>query len=229
MTLTLEMIAQARNRLSGLLPRTPLVPSETLSRAFGCRVSLKLECLQKTGSFKPRGAFNKMLSLTEDERQRGIVAVSGGNHAQGVAYAARRLGISAIICMPEATPANYLDATRGYGAELALTPCIATAFAEMDRQRQLGRALVHPFDDPLIAAGQGTDCGRGDRPAIVPAGCPSRRGGDERCRRHVAGPGRGPAGRNAGDHVDRPHPGGAEGLRLHARRGTTVGGRGRGR
>lgn len=154
--LTLDMIARARNRLHGLLPRTPLIPSETLSRQFGCRVSLKLELMQKTGSFKPRGAFNKILSLSDDERQRGIVAVSGGNHAQGVAYAARRLGISAVICMPEMTPANYLEAARGYGAEVVLTPDIATAFSEVERLRQLGRALVHPFDDPLIAAGQGT-------------------------------------------------------------------------
>jgi threonine dehydratase len=154
--LTLDMICQARCRLHGLLPRTPLVPSETLSRRLGCRVSLKLECLQKTGSFKPRGAFNKMLSLSDDERRRGVVAVSGGNHAQGVAYAARRLGISAVICMPTSTPANYLDATRGYGAEVILTPDIATAFAEVDRQCEQGRARVHPFDDPLVAAGQGT-------------------------------------------------------------------------
>jgi threonine dehydratase len=156
MVLTLEMISRARHRLHGLVSRTPLVPCETLSRLFGCRVSLKLECLQKTGSFKPRGAFNKILSLGEDERQRGVVAVSGGNHAQGVAYAARRLGLSAVICMPQSTPANYLDATRGYGAEVVLTPDIAAAFGEMERLRQLGRALVHPFDDPLVSAGQGT-------------------------------------------------------------------------
>lgn len=154
--LTLDLICQARHRLRDFLPRTPLAPSETLSRRLGCRVSLKLECFQKTGSFKPRGAFNKMLSLSDDERRRGVVAVSGGNHAQGVAFAARRLGVSAIICMPRSTPANYLDATRGYGAEIVLTPDIATAFAEVARQQSLGRALVHPFDDPLVAAGQGT-------------------------------------------------------------------------
>lgn len=154
--LKLDMICQARHRLRELLPRTPLVSSETLSQQLGCRVSLKLECLQKTGSFKPRGAFNKMLSLGDEERRRGIVAASGGNHAQGVAYAAHRLGISAVICMPQSTPANYLDATRGYGAEITLTADIAAAFAEAQRLRQLGRILVHPFDDALIAAGQGT-------------------------------------------------------------------------
>jgi threonine dehydratase len=154
--LTLEMICRARSRLRGLLPRTPLVACETLSKRLGCRVSLKLECLQKTGSFKPRGAFNKMLSLGDDERRRGVVAMSGGNHAQGAAYAARQLGLSAIICMPRATPANYIDATRDYGAEVVLTPDIAAAFAEVDRLCESGRILVHPFDDPLVAAGQGT-------------------------------------------------------------------------
>jgi threonine dehydratase len=154
--LTVDMICQARLRLHGLVHRTPLVPCETLSGRLGCRVSLKLECLQKTGSFKPRGAFNKMLSLGDDERRRGVVAVSGGNHAQGVAYAARKLGISAVLCMPRSTPANYLDATRAYGAEVVLTPDIASAFAEVDRQIGLGRTKVHPFDDPLVAAGQGT-------------------------------------------------------------------------
>ncbi len=154
--LSLEQIEAARARLQGRLPRTPLVPSTTLGRRLGCRVSLKLECLQKTGSFKPRGAFNKMLALRDDERACGVVAVSGGNHAQGVAYAAQQLGISATICMPRTTPANYLDATRGYGADIVLTPDIRAAFAEADRLHSQGRILIHPFDDPLIAAGQGT-------------------------------------------------------------------------
>jgi threonine dehydratase len=154
--LTLGMIRQARERLRGLLPRTPLVPSASLGLRLGARVSLKLECLQKTGSFKPRGAFNKLLSLTPEERARGVVAVSGGNHAQGVAYAARELGTPATICMPAGTPANYLDATRGYGAEVVLTPDIRAAFAEVERLRGEGKVLVHPFDDPLVAAGQGT-------------------------------------------------------------------------
>src|SRR5262245_43142295 len=103
--LHVDAIRAARERLRGLLPRTPLVPSATLSARLGARVSLKLECLQKTGSFKPRGAFNKMLSLAPEERARGVVAVSGGNHAQGVAYAASRLGLSAVVCMPATTPA----------------------------------------------------------------------------------------------------------------------------
>src|SRR5262245_62508497 len=155
--LPLNLICQAQHRLRGLVHRTPLVHSAALSTHLGAEVYLKLECLQKTGSFKPRGAFNKMLSLTAEERQRGVVAVSGGNHAQGVAYAARQLGVSAIIAMPESTPRNYLDATRGYGADIALMPDIRAAFAEVDRLQSQGRVLIHPFDDTIISAGQGTN------------------------------------------------------------------------
>ncbi|MBY0231529.1 MAG: threonine/serine dehydratase [Gemmataceae bacterium] len=154
--LTLEDIQWARERIRGRVHRTPLVPSATLSREFGCRVSLKLECLQKTGSFKPRGAFNKLLALKDEERARGVVAVSGGNHAQGVAYAARELGIEAVICMPGSTPAHYLEATRGYGARIILCDNIHAAFARADALAKEGSAYVHPFDDPLVAAGQGT-------------------------------------------------------------------------
>jgi threonine dehydratase len=156
MSLPLDLICQAQHRLRGLVHRTPLVRSAALSERLGADVYLKLECLQKTGSFKPRGAFNKMLSLAADERRRGVVAVSGGNHAQGVAFAARQLGITATIVMPASTPRNYLDATRGYGAEVRLVPDIRTAFAEAERLGREGRVLVHPFDDPLVAAGQGT-------------------------------------------------------------------------
>jgi threonine dehydratase len=154
--LSLDLICQAQHRLRGLVRRTPLIHSATLSALLGARVYLKLECLQKTGSFKPRGAFNKMLSLGETERRRGVVAVSGGNHAQGVAYAAQQLGISAVIAMPHSTPRNYLDATRGFGADIALTPDIASAFAEARRLQDEGRVMIHPFDEPLVAAGQGT-------------------------------------------------------------------------
>ena len=97
--LSLEMICQAQYRTRGLIHRTPLAPSTALSDYLGARVSLKLELLQKTGSFKPRGAFNKLLSLSPEERGRGVVAVSGGNHAQGVAFAAKRLGIPAVYLL----------------------------------------------------------------------------------------------------------------------------------
>lgn len=154
--LPLNLICQAQHRLRGRVHRTPLVRSTTLGEALGVPVWLKLEFLQKTGSFKPRGAFNKMLSLSAAERQRGVVAVSGGNHGQGVAYAARHLGTAATVVMPATTPRNYLEAAWGYGAEVVLTPDIQTAFAEAHRLQEDGKVLVHPFDDPLLAAGQGT-------------------------------------------------------------------------
>jgi threonine dehydratase len=156
MKLCLDLICRAQHRLRGLVQRTPLIHSTTLSAHLGAPTYLKLECLQKTGSFKPRGAFNRMLELSAAEKARGVVAVSGGNHAQGVAYAARQLGIAATICMPANTPSNYLDATRGYGADIVLCPDIKAAFAETARLQHEGRVLVHPFDDPLVAAGQGT-------------------------------------------------------------------------
>lgn len=156
MHLTLEHICRAQHRLRGLVHRTPLIQSETLSAHLGAPTYLKLECLQKTGSFKPRGAFNRILEMSASERQRGVVAVSGGNHAQGVAYAAKKLGIAATICMPANTPRNYLDATRGYGAEIVLCPDIKAALAETARLQEAGRVLVHPFDDVFVAAGQGT-------------------------------------------------------------------------
>lgn len=152
----LPLIAQAQHRIRGLVHRTPLVKSKAVSERLGVPTWLKLEFLQKTGSFKPRGAFNRMLTLTAEERARGVVAVSGGNHAQAVAYVGTQLGIATTICMPETTPRNYLDATRGYGANVVLLPNIREAFAEAHRQKDAGKVMVHPFDDPLLAAGQGT-------------------------------------------------------------------------
>src|SRR5947207_14782663 len=130
MKLSLDLICRAQLRLRGRVHRTPLIHSATLSAHLGAPTYLKLELLQKTASFKPRGAFNRMLTLSDEERQRGVVAVSGGNHAQGVAYAARELGVRAVLCMPRSTPANYLDATRGYAAEIVLTDNIHAAFAK---------------------------------------------------------------------------------------------------
>ncbi|MEZ6142378.1 MAG: threonine/serine dehydratase [Zavarzinella sp.] len=154
--LTIEMIQAAKKQLEPYLSKTPLLYNTTLSTYFGAKVSLKLECFQKTGSFKPRGAFNKMLSLAPEQKQHGVVAVSGGNHAQGVAFAASTLGIDAVVCMPSSTPENYLAATRSYGATVLLTENIHAAFRRADELQQEGRTLVHPFDDPLVAAGQGT-------------------------------------------------------------------------
>ncbi len=152
----LEDIQNARRRIQGRVKRTPLVSSEALSKRLGASVYLKLELFQKTGSFKVRGAFNKILSLPEDQRGRGLVAVSGGNHAQAVAYAAAQLGLRSVIVMPEKTPRNYVDATRGYGAEVVLVPRVQEAFREIEKYEKDGWISVHPFDDPLVMAGQGT-------------------------------------------------------------------------
>ena len=149
-------IEQARERIAPFVKRTRLERSDALSSHLGTNVYFKYELFQKTGSFKPRGAFNTVLSLTDDQKEKGVVAVSGGNHAQGVAYAAKTLGVDAVICMPENTPQSYLDATRGYGATIDLKSNIAEAFAAVEQYESEGRSLVHPFDDPLVIAGQGT-------------------------------------------------------------------------
>jgi len=149
-------ISEAKERIGGYVKRTRLERSESISRYLGTNVFVKLEMFQKTGAFKVRGAFNKILSLTDREREHGIVAVSGGNHAQAVAYAGSVLGIEAVVLMPESTPKNYVEATRGYGAKVDLQPSIAAAFAEIKRYESDGMVFVHPFDDPLVMAGQAT-------------------------------------------------------------------------
>lgn len=154
--LSIDQIHDAHHKIRPYIHKTPLVHSTTLTNELGAAVYLKLECLQKTGSFKPRGAFNKLLSLTPPQRQRGVVGVSGGNHAQGLAFAARELGVQATICMPATTPQNYLSATRGYGAEIFLAEDIHAAFKAAEAYESDGFVFVHPFDDPWVASGQGT-------------------------------------------------------------------------
>ncbi len=149
-------IHDAAKRIAGHVKRTPLTRSETLSERLGTNVYVKYELFQQTGSFKARGAFNKMLSMSDDERAKGVVAVSGGNHAQAVAYVARQLGIDAVLIMPESTPNNYVDATRGYGATLDLRRTIADAFSKAAEYKAAGRVFLHPFDDEVIMSGQGT-------------------------------------------------------------------------
>src|SRR5437762_2071718 len=149
-------IRLAQERIRPFLKRTPLERSETLSRRLGTNVFVKYELFQRTGSFKARGAFNKLLSLSDEERSSGVVAVSGGNHAQAVAYASSVLGVDSVIIMPESTPRNYVDATRGYGARLDLLPTIAAAFEKVKEYQSDGMTFVHPFDDPVVMAGQGT-------------------------------------------------------------------------
>src|ERR1700730_4881608 len=140
--LSLKHIQTARKRIAPCIRRTPLTPSVTLSERLKSNVYVKLELFQKTGSFKVRGAFNKTLSLKPEERGRGIVAVSGGNHAQAVAYVARALGLRALVLMPESTPQNYVDATRGYGAEVKFADHAAAAFSEVKRYEDEGWAYI---------------------------------------------------------------------------------------
>ena len=149
-------IQEAARRIRPFIRRTPLEHSVTLSARVGAEVFVKYEVFQKTGAFKVRGAFNKLLSLSDEKKANGVVAVSGGNHAQAVAYASKVLGIGAVIVMPRSTPQNYVDATRQYGATVDLQPTFADAFSEIDRYRAEGREFLHPFDDPVIMAGQGT-------------------------------------------------------------------------
>jgi threonine dehydratase len=156
--LTLQDIRAAATRLQGQVATTPFVESRTLSEVTGARVFLKFENLQFTASFKERGACNKLSQLSGEERRRGVVAMSAGNHAQGVAYHAQRLGLRSVIVMPRFTPGVKVERTRGFGAEVVLhgdTLDEARAHARaLGDQQQL--VFVHPYDDEAIAAGQGT-------------------------------------------------------------------------
>ncbi len=153
-----ERIARAAGAIGSYLRRTPTVFSYTFSESAGCPVHLKLESLQRTGSFKLRGALWKILSLSEAERARGLVAASAGNHAQGVALAAKLLGCRAAIVMPESTALLKVRRTEGYGAEIVLHG--ASWDAAQARAEELAAerrsTLVHAFDDPLVIEGQGT-------------------------------------------------------------------------
>ncbi len=149
-------IKQAQQRIKQYVKRTKLEHSETLSKYLGTNVFVKYELFQKTGSFKVRGAFNKLLSLSVEEWKRGVVAISGGNHAQAVAYASNILDVDAVVLMPQTTPQNYLEATRNYGATVDLQPTIQDAFKKIKTYESQGRVFIHPFDDPLVMAGQGT-------------------------------------------------------------------------
>jgi threonine dehydratase len=156
--LALDDVRAAGRRLAGRVYRTPVIASQAFDDACGHAVFFKCENLQRAGSFKIRGALNKLLTLTEAERARGVVAFSSGNHAQGVALAARTVGTSAIICMPSDAPALKLEATRGYGAEVVLYDRQTDDREALARRiaQETGRIVVPPFDDPAIMAGQGT-------------------------------------------------------------------------
>ena len=148
----------AAQRLHGIAHRTPVLTSHTLDGLAGASVYVKAECFQRGGAFKFRGAYNKIASLSEDERARGVLAYSSGNHAQAVAIAARLIGTSATIVMPEDAPDAKLEATRGYGAEIVLYDRFAENREEIGAllAEERGLALVKPYDDPLVMAGQGT-------------------------------------------------------------------------
>ena len=152
--ISLEMIREAREALRNVAELTPMVTS----RQLGDNLVIKSENLQKTGSFKIRGAYNKIRSLSPEDAAKGVIACSAGNHAQGVALSASRLGIRSVICMPEGAPVLKVQATRSYGAEVVLVPGgYDDAAREAERlAKEHGYTFAHPFNDPLVIAGQGT-------------------------------------------------------------------------
>ncbi|MFD1711462.1 threonine ammonia-lyase [Ottowia sp. GY511] len=156
--LQLADIESAAERLQGQVLNTPCVESRTLSQMTGAQVFLKFENLQFTASFKERGALNKLVQLTPEERARGVIAMSAGNHAQGVAFHAQRLGIRAVIVMPRFTPGVKVARTRGFGAEVVLHGDTLDAASTHARELAAAQGLsfVHPFDDEAVMAGQGT-------------------------------------------------------------------------
>ncbi|MBK3641784.1 threonine/serine dehydratase [Streptomyces sp. MBT33] len=149
-------IEATAERIAGHVVRTPTLPSPGLSALLGAPVTVKLELLQRTGSFKARGATAKLLSLSEEERAAGVVAVSGGNHGIAMAVMAAALDVKATVVMPRSAPARAVEIARESGASLRLTDDMAGAFALMTRLQEEGLTLVHPFDDPVVIAGQGT-------------------------------------------------------------------------
>jgi threonine dehydratase len=155
--ISLEDIQAAAERIYGRVHRTPLFSASQLGARAGVFLFLKCESLQKTGSFKARGALNKILCLSDDERSRGLVTVSAGNHAAAVAWAARIAGCRAVVVMPSQAPASKLEAVRGYGAEIVTHDDRDTLFDRLEEVRQArGLTFIHPFDDPVVLAGAGT-------------------------------------------------------------------------
>ncbi|OYR39308.1 threonine ammonia-lyase [Halorubrum sp. Eb13] len=176
--LSLSDVHEARERVDGVARHTPLERSRTFSEMSGADVRLKLENFQRTGAFKIRGAMNRIATLSDAEREAGVVTASAGNHAQGVALAAQRAGVDATIVMPKFAPVSKVKATRGYGASVRLEGVDydeAQAYARK-LERAEGRTYVHAFDDPVVMAGQGTlgmeivdDCPELDT-VVVPIG-----------------------------------------------------------
>ena len=157
MLIPLEAIREAAARTSGRLHRTPVLSSRTLGDCSGTRLYLKCENFQKTGSFKPRGALNIVLSMAPERRAGGLITVSAGNHAQAVAWAAREAGVPCTVVMPADAPHSKTDGVRGYGASIVAHEDRATLFDRLrEEEARTGAAFVHPFDDPIGLAGAGT-------------------------------------------------------------------------
>lgn len=152
-----EAVSDARERVRSYLHHTPMLSSRTLSRRIGATVQLKAELFQRTGSFKPRGGLNEVLQLSPEERRRGVISISAGNHAQGVAYAAGILDVRATLVMPAGAVASKVAAVRGYGAEVVQEGDIVQAFRTLERLRkERDLAYIHPFDSPRMIAGHGS-------------------------------------------------------------------------
>ena len=152
--ITPERMARARERIAGHVRPSPLVFSQALSDEIGRPVSLKLELLQPSGSFKVRGAYSKLLGLCDAERAAGVVAVSGGNHGLAVAAAGGALGLQVRVYLPKTAPERSVRLIRGYGAEAVLCESIGEAFERVGEAAEAGATYIHPFDDPDVVAGQ---------------------------------------------------------------------------
>lgn len=153
----LEDIQAAEASIAGRVHRTPLLTSRTIGERTGTRLFLKAECLQKTGSFKVRGVLHRIGQLSAEERRRGLIAISAGNHAQALAWASAREGVRCTVVMPAAASPAKVEASRAYGAEVVLHGTVHEAFARMEELRATrGLTLVHPYADPGVMAGQGT-------------------------------------------------------------------------
>lgn len=155
--ITQSEINDARNVIQGKVHRTPMMSASALGEVAGVNLFIKCEQFQKTGSFKPRGALNKLAHLSQAERDKGLVSASAGNHAQGLSFAARAFGAHATIVMPQDAPQAKIDAVRGYGGDIVFAESVNTMFDKMlELQREHGYTIAHPFDDPHVIAGQGT-------------------------------------------------------------------------
>ncbi len=155
--ITQDQIIEARSIIKGKVHRTPLVPATSIGQQFGAQLFLKCENLQKTGSYKPRGGLNKVAHLSDEEKRRGLVVMSAGNLAQGVAFAARQVGVPCAVVMPSTAPIAKINAVKGYCADVVLHDDPATWFDKVEEVRaQRGAVVVDPWGDPLLLAGYAT-------------------------------------------------------------------------